>query len=138
MFGDPNTYSQGIWKTMVKLNHSSVFRVLSVLCCPPQPTQLDFSSRFRKAARFDTETMSTKSQACAPECIHEVCEQATWEHTAGWSPRKVLNSIRESDPQNGRNIQVKKKNSDTFLLESWLFNDGILVVEWGFLGITYP
>jgi len=26
--------------------------------------------------RFDTETMSTESQACAPECIWEVCEQA--------------------------------------------------------------
>ena len=43
---------------------------------------LDFVSRIsRKHDRFDTETMSTKSQACAPECIHEVCEQATWEFT---------------------------------------------------------
>lgn len=34
-----------------------------------------------EACRFDTETMSTKSQACAPECIHEVCEQAFGECT---------------------------------------------------------
>ena len=26
----------------------------------------------------------------------------------GWSPQKVVKRIRESDPQNGRNIQVKE------------------------------